>query len=158
MYPSVLDSFVSNEELALRIQSGDREAAELLIVQNEGYLTKLAQLLENIEYSDSYAEDPAVTYDRRMRWTLLLRLMDEVLNPRERNLVCYHLGIGQPDDNGVTFQELAIRLNYNGPSGAEKAYKTALRKLKEMYSSAYCRCLSIQRAIRDAEAETAASH
>ncbi len=23
----------------------------------------------------------------------------------------------------MTFQELAIRLNYNGPSGAEKAYK-----------------------------------
>lgn len=30
----------------------------------------------------------------------------------------------------MTFQELAIRLNYNGPSGAEKAYKAALRKLK----------------------------
>ena len=30
----------------------------------------------------------------------------------------------------MTFQELAIYLNYNGPSGAEKAYKAALRKLK----------------------------
>ena len=32
-----------NEELALRMQSGDKSAAELLISQNEGYLTKLAR-------------------------------------------------------------------------------------------------------------------
>ena len=32
-----------NEELALRMQSGDGNAAELLISQNEGYLTKLAR-------------------------------------------------------------------------------------------------------------------
>ena len=32
-----------NEELALRIQAGDKNAAELLISQNEGYLTKLAR-------------------------------------------------------------------------------------------------------------------
>ena len=29
-----------NEELALRIQAGDKNAAERLIAQNEGYLTK----------------------------------------------------------------------------------------------------------------------
>ena len=40
----------------------------------------------------------------------------------------------------MTFQELAIRLNYNGPSGAEKAYKSALRKLKkDLYGGAYGR-------------------
>ena len=32
-----------NEELALRIQAGDKNAAERLISQNEGYLTELAQ-------------------------------------------------------------------------------------------------------------------
>ena len=32
-----------NEELALRIQAGDKNAAELLISQNEGYITKLAR-------------------------------------------------------------------------------------------------------------------
>ena len=32
-----------NEELALRIQAGDKSAAERLISQNEGYLTELAQ-------------------------------------------------------------------------------------------------------------------
>ena len=32
-----------NEELALRIQAGDKNAAERLVSQNEGYLTKLAR-------------------------------------------------------------------------------------------------------------------
>lgn len=32
----------SNEELALRIQAGDKNAAELLLSQNEGYVTELA--------------------------------------------------------------------------------------------------------------------
>ena len=45
--------------------------------------------------------------------------MEEGLTPRELNLVRSYLGIGQPDEAGMTFQELAIRLNYNGPSGAE---------------------------------------
>ena len=54
----------------------------------------------------------------------------------------------------LTAQELAIRLNYNGSSGAEKAYKGALRKLrKSVYSGAYGQWLSIQKAIRKAKAE-----
>ena len=258
----------SNEELALRIQAGDRQAEELLISQNEGYLTELASnyasqceqedlkqegalalleaarqfdpsfgtklltyatpviesamadygsqtslslsipssrynqlrkvahacakvqdesepalidaVCEKLEvsqkvatellreyrtlfhtrqlgddvFSVSYGGDPARVYDRYMRRALLLQLMEEVLKPRELNLVCYYLGIGQPDGDRITFQELAIRLNYNGPSGAEKAYKCALRKLRgNLYSSAYGQWLSIQKAIRVAKAE-----
>ena len=98
--------------------------------------------------------DPAVAYDRLMRRTLLVQRMEEVLTPRELNLVRSYHGIGQPDEVGMTFQELAIRLNYNGPSGAEKAYKTALRKLKkDLYGGAYGRWLSAQKAIRAAKAE-----
>ena len=89
-----------------------------------------------------------------MRRTLLMQRMEEVLTPRELNLVRSYLGIGQPDEVGLTFQELAIRLNYNGPSGAEKAYKAALRKLKkDLYGGAYSRWLSAQNAIRAAKAE-----
>ena len=260
-----------NEELALRIQAGDRQAAELLISQNEGYITDLAldyadhceledlkqegaiALLEaakrfdpsygaklltyatpaiesamvdygsrasrslsiptsrynqlrkvayvcastqdesepaliaavcrNLEVSQKVAVallreyrtlfctlqlgddvfsvsrggDPAKAYNRYMRRTLLLQLVEEVLKPRELNLVRYYLGIGQPGEEGMTFQELAIRLNYNGPSGAEKAYKGALRKLKDnLYSGAYGQWLSIQKAIREAKAEAVA--
>ena len=257
-----------NEELALRIQAGDKNAAELLISQNEGYLTKLAQayipwceledlkqeaalalldaagrfdpaygtklltyatpaieaalsdyaaryafplsipasrssqlrrvaylcveaqdaseteltkaVCEKLRVSSKAAEvllkeyhalcrarqlgddvfsvscggDPAIAYDRLMRRTLLMQRMEQVLTPRELNLVRSYLGIGQPDEVGMTFQELAIRLNYNGPSGAEKAYKAALRKLKrDLYGGAYGRWLSAQKVIRAAKAE-----
>ena len=105
-------------------------------------------------FSVSCGGDPAVAYDRLMRRTLLMQRMEEVLTPRELNLVRSYLGIGQPDEVGMTFQELAIRLNYNGPSGAEKAYKAALRKLKkDLYDGAYGRWLSAQKAIRAAKAE-----
>ena len=86
--------------------------------------------------------------------TLLLQRIEEVLTPREINLVRSYLGIGQQDDRGMTFQELAIRLNYNGSSGAEKAYKAALRKLKrDLYGGDYGRWLSAQKTIRAAKAE-----
>ena len=105
-------------------------------------------------FSVSCGGDPAVAYDRLMRRTLLMQRMEEVLTPRELNLVRSYLGIGQPDDREMTFQELAIRLNYNGPSGAEKAYKAALRKLKrDLYGGAYGRWLSGQKTIRTAKAE-----
>ena len=44
---SVSGACPDNEMLALRIQSGNAEAAELLLSQNEGYLTTLA-----LEHSD----------------------------------------------------------------------------------------------------------
>ena len=98
--------------------------------------------------------DPAKAYYRFMRRTLLLQRMEEVLSPRELNLVRCYLGIGQPNEQGMTFQELAIRLNYNGPSGAEKAYKSAIRKLKkQLNGGAYGQWLSIQKLIQDARRE-----
>ena len=257
-----------NEELALRIQAGDKNAAERLVSQNEGYLTKLARVyipwceLEDLkqeaalalldaairfdpaygtklltyatpameaammDYAAQYSSslpvpisrynqlrrvaylcaegwaasdaelvkvvcgelnvsakvagtlikeyrtlfcvrqlgddvfsvscggDPAVAYDCLMRRTLLMQRMEQVLTPRELNLVRSYLGIDQPNEVGMTFQELAIYLNYNGPSGAEKAYKAALRKLKkDLYGGAYGRWLSAQKAIREAKAE-----
>ena len=113
-----------------------------------------ARQLGDDVFSVSCGGDPAVTYDHLMRRTLLMQRMEEVLTPRELNLVRSYLSIGQPDEVGMTFQELAIYLNYNGPSGAEKAYKTALRKLKrDLYGGAYGRWLSAQKAIRAAIAE-----
>ena len=208
-----------NEELALRIQAGDKNAAERLLSQNEGYLTKLARAytpwceLEDLKQEAALALldaarrfDPAFgtklltyatpaieaalsDYAARHAFPLsvpasrgsqlravahlcaeaqdtseaeltkavcekLMQRMEEVLTPRELNLVRSYLGIDQPDEVGMTFQELAIYLNYNGPSGAEKAYKAALRKLKrDLYGGAYGRWLSAQKAIRAAKAE-----
>ena len=113
-----------------------------------------ARQLGDAVFSVSCGGDPAVAYDRLMRRILLLQRVEEVLTPRELNLVRSYLGIGQPDEVGMTFQELVIRLNYNGPSGAEKAYKAALRKLKrDLYGGAYGRWLSAQKVIRAAKAE-----
>lgn len=113
-----------------------------------------ARQLGDDVFSVSCGGDPAVAYDRLMRRTLLMQRMEEVLTPRELNLVRNYLGFDQPDGACMTFQELAIRLNYNGPSGAEKAYKAALRKLKkDLYGGAYGRWLAAQKAIRAAKAE-----
>ena len=104
-----------------------------------------------------YGGDPARAYDRSMRRTLLLQRMEEVLSPRELNLVRRYLEIGQLNEHGMSFQELAIRLKYNGPSGAEKAYKSAIRKLrKQLNGGAYGQWLSIQKAIHKARAEAEA--
>lgn len=128
-----------------------KTAAELLKEYRTLFRTR--QLGDDV-FSISCGGDPAKVYDRYMRRVLLLELMEEVLKPRELNLVRCYLGIGHPDGEGMTFQELAIRLNYNGPSGAEKAYKGALRKLKKnLNSGAYGQWLSIQKAIREARAE-----
>ena len=135
------------------------KAAEALLKEHRA-LCRARQLGDDV-FSVSCGGDPAVAYDRLMRRTLLMQRMEQVLTPRELNLVRSYLGIGQPDEVGMTFQELAIYLNYNGPSGAEKAYKAALRKLKkDLYGGAYGRWLSAQKAIRaaKAEAEQAAGH
>lgn len=210
----------SNEELALRMQAGDKAAAELLISRNEGYITALAlkhtewcdlddlkqegaialleaakrfdpsygtklltyaapaiesammdycaqasitisvppsryRQLRRVAYACSRAQDdsesvlidavceelevspkataellkdyralfhvrqlsgdvfsiggggdPARVYDRSMRQTLLLQLMEEILKPRELNLVRCYLGIGQPDEKGTLHRRL----------------------------------------------------
>ena len=133
----------------LRVSS---KAAEVLLKEYHA-LCGARQLGDDV-FSVSCGGDPAVTYDRLMRRTLLMQRMEEELTPRELNLVRSYLGIGQPDEVGMTFQELAIYLNYNGPSGAEKAYKAALRKLKkDLYGGAYGQWLSAQKAIRAAKAE-----
>ena len=101
-------------------------------------------------FTVSCGGDPAKAYDRQMRRKLLFQRIEEVLSPRELNLVRCHLGIGQPEERGMTFQELAIQLNYNGPSGAEKAIKKLKRHL---HGGAYGRWLDIQRALQEAQRE-----
>ena len=145
----------SDAELA-KVVCGERNVSAKVagaLIKEYRTLFSVRQLGDDV-FSVSCGGDPAVACDRLMRRTLLMQRVEEVLTPRELNLVRSYLGIGQPDEVGMTFQELAIRLNYNGPSGAEKAYKAALRKLKkDLYGGAYGRWLSAQKAIREAKAE-----
>ena len=131
-----------------------KKAAEFLM----DYRTLFSiRLLGDDVFSVSCGGDPARAYDRYMRRVLRFQRMKEVLKPRELTLVCYYLGIGIPDEERMTFKELATQLNYNGPSSAEKAYKAALRKLKkDLHSGIYGQWVSIQRAINKARAEATA--
>lgn len=95
--------------------------------------------------------DPAAVYETKLKvWSVFQAL--ERLSPREQLLIKQRLGIGAPDGKGMTFEELAIRLNYNDPSGAEKAYKAAIARLRELVlGGKYGDWLSAKRAVRDAE-------
>ena len=148
----------AEEDLLTAIQEELEVSAKVAKRLLEEYRTvfQIESLGERV-FDLSCGGDPARAYDRFMRRTLLLQRMGEVLSPRELNLVRCYLGIGQPNEQSMTFQELAIRLNYNGPSGAEKAYKAAIRKLrKQLNGGTYSQWLSIQKAILKARAEAEA--
>lgn len=145
----------TEDELLAAIQKKLSVSAQVAKRLLEEYRTFFhAESLGDRVFEVSYGGDPAKAYDRFMRRALLFQRMEEVLNPRELNLVRSYLGLDQPDGRGMTFQELAIRLNYNGPSGAEKAYKSAIRKLKQQLNGGpYGQWIAMQKAIREAVRE-----
>ena len=103
---------------------------------------------------DSDRGDPAKGYDRYMREIFVLQMIEDILSPRELNVVKCYLGIGQPNGEGMTFQKLAIQLNYNDESGAKKVYDRAINKLKKgLSSSVYGQWKALQQSICDARAE-----
>ena len=78
------------------------------------------------QMGSDFTGDPAYVYEQR----LLLKniaVAVENLPARERNLILRYLGL---EGTALNFRELAILLNYNGPSSAEKAYRRAVEKLK----------------------------
>ena len=67
-------------------------------------------------------------------------------------IIMYHLGIDQPDEKTMTFQDLAIRINYNSPSEVEKAYKRAVDELRRQVNAGeYGRWINALRLIRETE-------
>lgn len=106
------------------------------------------------QMGSDFTSDPAYVYEQR----LLLRNIAaavENLPVRERNLILSYLGL---EGTAMTFRELAVLLNYNGPSSAEKAYRRAVEKLKavlwEGEYGQYRRARQIvKRAMKDAEKE-----
>ena len=78
------------------------------------------------QMGSDFTSDPAYVYEQR----LLLKgivIAVENLPARERNLIVRYLGL---KGTSMTFRELAVLFNYNGPSSAEKAYHRAVEKLK----------------------------
>ena len=85
-----------------------------------------ASLDEINQMGSDFTGDPAYVYEQR----LLLKniaVAVENLPARERNLILRYLGL---EGIALNFRELAVLLNYNGPSSAEKAYRRAVEKLK----------------------------
>ena len=113
-----------------------------------------ASLDEINQMGSDFTGDPAYVYEQR----LLLKniaVAVENLPARERNLILRYLGL---EGTALNFWELAILLNYNGPSSAEKAYRRAVEKLKaalwEGEYGQYRRARRIvERAMKDAEKE-----
>ena len=78
------------------------------------------------QMGSDFTSDPAYVYEQR----LLLKgivIAVENLPARERNLILRYLGL---EGTALNFRKLAVLLNYNGPSSAEKAYHRAVEKLK----------------------------
>lgn len=113
-----------------------------------------ASLDEINQMGSDFTGDPAYVYEQR----LLLKgivIAVENLPARERNLILRYLGL---EGTALNFRELAILLNYNGPSSAEKAYHRAVEKLKsalwEGEYGQYRRARRIvERAMKDTEKE-----
>ena len=106
------------------------------------------------QMGSDFTSDPAYVYEQR----LLLRNIAAVvenLPARERNLILRYLGL---EGTAMTFRELAVLLNYNGPSSAEKAYRRAVEKLKAaLWEGEYGQHRRarriVERAMKDAEKE-----
>ena len=158
----------SNEKLALRIQGGDKNAAELLISQNEGYITELAlKHGEWCDLEDLKQEGALVLLEAVKRFdpaygTKLLTYATPAMESAQWTVAPMTRSPSAFRPTGIiSFARwpMSVRFNCNGPSGAEKAYKTALRKLKkELYSGDYGPWLSIQKAINKAGAEADPGH
>ena len=73
-----------------------------------------------------FTSDPAYVYEQRLLLKGIAAAVEN-LPARERNLILRYLGL---EGTALNFRELAILLNYNGPSSAEKAYRRAVEKLK----------------------------
>lgn len=73
-----------------------------------------------------FNSDPAYEYEQRLLLKGIAAAVEN-LPARECNLILRYLGL---EGTALNFRELAMLLNYNGPSSAEKAYRRAVEKLK----------------------------
>lgn len=114
-------------------QNVSAKVARALLMEYQSIFKAVS--LDDPAFSVSRGGDPAKVYNAFLRKKLLLRLMEKVLTPRELSVVKYHLGLDQSGEQKMTFAELAVRLNYNAPSAAEKVFKRAIKKLRNSLSA-----------------------
>ena len=137
-----LSRYVQLRKIGKAVSANEKEQDQLAeICQMLGVSLRVAQALRK-EYlsfrsdpiplkdldliNGNLTSDPAYVYEQRLLVQGIAATLDE-LPSRERNLILRYLGL---EGKAMTFQELAILFNYNGPSSAEKAYHRAVEKLK----------------------------
>lgn len=92
--------------------------------------------------------DPAKVYEQELLVECVQVALDE-LAPRERMLIQQHLGLDGSHCDGMTFRELAVMLNYNGHSAAEKAYLRAAKTLRQaLYAGEYGEYIRARHALK----------
>ena len=98
--------------------------------------------------------DPSKAYEIFLRKKLVRRSLEAALTPRELNVVKYHLGLDRSGGQEMTFAELAVCLNYNDTSAAEKMFQRAVKKLREhLYAGEYGVWVTAGEAIDQAKRE-----
>ncbi len=121
------------EEMVAEKMGLSPSAIHTLLAQGEALLT-YKPLDEQKETPSEYG-DPESVYEERLLSEHISWLIETVLTVREQTLVRHYFGLGADTVGGMTLEELAVRLNYNGPSGAQKALDGAVRKLREQFDS-----------------------
>lgn len=109
--------------------------------------------MDDAETAAGDYENPEQVYTEKLQKGATLEALNS-LSSRSRTIIKYHLGLDQPDEQTMTFQYLAVRLNYNSPGAADKAYKRAVAELRRIIDAGeYGRWRSSLQAVRRANAE-----
>ena len=110
--------------------------------------------LDDADADTSDYGNPEQIYTEELQRAAALDALNS-LSSRSRTIIKYHLGLDQPDEQTMTFQDLAVRLNYNSPGAADKAYKRAVAELRRIINAGeYGRWRTALQAVRRANAET----
>ncbi len=121
------------EEMVAEKMGLSPSAVRTLLVQGDALLTY--EPLEEQKKTPSEYGDPESVYEEKLLSEHISWLIETVLTVREQTLVRHYFGLGADTSGGMTLEELAVRLNYNGPSGVQKALDGAIRKLREHFDS-----------------------
>lgn len=120
------------EELVSQQMKVSPEAARRLLAQGRELLSH--DQIWDIEMPSEYG-DPEGIFWKELLSTHLELLVGEALSPREQTVVRYYFGLGDGCGGGMTLEKLAVFLNYNRPSGAQKVLDKAIKKLRDNFDS-----------------------
>ena len=124
-------------------------ARKLILEYRESFNT--VPLDDAETFADIYG-NPEQIYTEKLQRAALEALNS--LSSRSRTIIKYHIGLDQLDERTMTFKDLAVRLNYNSPGAAGKAYKRAEAELRKIINAGeYGQWRSALQSVRRAEAE-----